>query len=491
VPDKTEQPLHNQGERWRVAPSAPVLEVSDLGRVRSAATARILVPRVVHVKRTRPRLQVEYRLDFSQRSARVARLVCEAFHGEPPPEHVAMFLDGDSFNCRADNLRWATRAEVAQATVERGRHRSGQHILAERRRRHLRDHGPVPEPAERHTSPETSPSAEGTPHRPPVRGAASPADTRVAMPGDSNAEAARRAPHTGSPTHHKDRRQHVTTLDTLHTLLNTPRSDPPSTWTDVKVLMTRLKAERRDGTLLRQLQQERDRVTEQRLLKVIRATVSVTGNTGADYVLFTTSADEDGFYLAAYGEVACNLTTDTGYTAEVPFGDHVHNLLAERYRRVAPDSVLGVHLTTGTFVLEHHIDVVRDTMVQRTLSHAEPAGDPDVPTTGVQKPAPEQDVEFLTGVAVLDTMLAADPRIFVVLASFIAQRLSLHDDDDHVENLIPLVLDRMSAGSYVVAAARLLEKLDAMEIRGLGDRDPLLQSLRNAVRRNHERTEES
>ncbi|UUV32164.1 HNH endonuclease [Amycolatopsis roodepoortensis] len=442
------------------------------------------------MKRTRPRLQVQYRLDSSQRSARVARLVCEAFHGDPPQGHVAMFLDGDSFNCRADNLRWATRAEVAQATVARGRHRSGQHVLAERRRRHLRDHGSAPEPAERHTSPRVRPAAAETPHRRPVRGATPPADTRVPTPGDSNADAARRPPHTGSLTHHKDRRQHVTTLDTLHALLNAPRSDPPSTWTDVKVLMTRLKAERRDGTLLRQLQQERDSVTEQRLLKAIRETVSVTGNIGADYVLFTTRTDEDGSYLAAYGEVACNVATGTGYTAEVPFGDHVHNLLAERYRRVAPDSVLGVHLATGTFVLEHRIDVVRDTMVQIILSHAGSAEDPKTPEAGGEDLAPGQGVEPLTGLAVLDTMLAADPRIFVVLASFLAQRLSLHDDD-HVENLIPLILDRMGAGSYVVAAARLLEKLDAIEIRGLGDRDPLVQSLRAAVRPNHERTEES
>jgi hypothetical protein len=46
-----------------------------------------------------------------------------------------MFIDGDSLNCQADNVRWATRAEVVQATVARGRHRSGKQVLAERRRR--------------------------------------------------------------------------------------------------------------------------------------------------------------------------------------------------------------------------------------------------------------------------------------------------------------------------------------------------------------------
>lgn len=122
-------------EQWRFALSSPVLEVSNLGRVRMVTTARIVCPYVVRVKRTRPRLQVSYTHQLKRHHRRVARLVCEAFHGDPPTaEHVAMFIDGDSFNCRADNVRWATRAEVVQATVARGRHISGQHVLAEQRR---------------------------------------------------------------------------------------------------------------------------------------------------------------------------------------------------------------------------------------------------------------------------------------------------------------------------------------------------------------------
>lgn len=121
-------------ERWRSAPSAPPLEVSDLGRVRRAETGRIITPRCVPVKRTGPRLLVTFMDRATKHDRRVARMVCEAFHGEPPPGHVATFIDGDSLNCRADNLRWATRSEVSQATVARGRHRSGQQILAERRR---------------------------------------------------------------------------------------------------------------------------------------------------------------------------------------------------------------------------------------------------------------------------------------------------------------------------------------------------------------------
>ena len=127
----SEEPI----ERWRPAATAPKLEVSDLGRVRVASTARLITPRLVQVKRTQPRLQVAYTEQSVKHHRRVARLVCQAFHGDPPPDHVTMVNDGDSLNCRADTLRRATRAEVAQATVARGRHHSGQQILVERRRR--------------------------------------------------------------------------------------------------------------------------------------------------------------------------------------------------------------------------------------------------------------------------------------------------------------------------------------------------------------------
>lgn len=143
--DSTALAREDSTEQWRSAPSDPPLEVSDLGRVRKAATRRILRPRLVHVKRTQPRLQVTYREQTSWRDRRVARLVCEAFHGSPPtPQHVAMVIDGDSLNCRSDNVRWATRAEVVQATVARGRHRSGKQVLAERRRNRDTVDNPAP-----------------------------------------------------------------------------------------------------------------------------------------------------------------------------------------------------------------------------------------------------------------------------------------------------------------------------------------------------------
>jgi hypothetical protein len=42
----------------------------------------------------------------------VNRLVCRAFHGEPPsPKHEAAHNDGNPSNNRRENLRWATHTE--------------------------------------------------------------------------------------------------------------------------------------------------------------------------------------------------------------------------------------------------------------------------------------------------------------------------------------------------------------------------------------------
>lgn len=43
---------------------------------------------------------------------KIHRLVCEAFHGEPPfPKAVVIHLDEDGTNNRAENLRWGTQKE--------------------------------------------------------------------------------------------------------------------------------------------------------------------------------------------------------------------------------------------------------------------------------------------------------------------------------------------------------------------------------------------
>ena len=50
------------------------------------------------------------------RTFKVARLVCEAFHGPPPADkNVCMHLDEDARNNRADNLGWGTQQQNLNA----------------------------------------------------------------------------------------------------------------------------------------------------------------------------------------------------------------------------------------------------------------------------------------------------------------------------------------------------------------------------------------
>ena len=42
---------------------------------------------------------------------KVARLVCEGFHGLPSDGQVCIHIDENSMNNRADNLRWGTQKE--------------------------------------------------------------------------------------------------------------------------------------------------------------------------------------------------------------------------------------------------------------------------------------------------------------------------------------------------------------------------------------------
>jgi hypothetical protein len=50
------------------------------------------------------------------KTQKVARLVCEAFHGSPPfEEAVCMHLDENSRNNRPQNLKWGTQKENLNA----------------------------------------------------------------------------------------------------------------------------------------------------------------------------------------------------------------------------------------------------------------------------------------------------------------------------------------------------------------------------------------
>lgn len=57
-----------------------------------------------------------------------------------------------------------------------------------------------------------------------------------------------------------------------------------------------------------------------------------------------------------------------------------------------------------------------------------------------------------------------DSRVDVVIRAFVAQRLGWTLDDP-VDKVVPIVLESMSCGSYVVGAKRLLEHLDSLLAR--------------------------
>lgn len=107
-------------EEWREMPSLPEYEASSLGRIRR-------VPHTAPMPRGGERTyggkpwggvwsEDRFIFSFRGKTYRVARMVCEAFHGTAPsPDHVAMHLDEDASNNRPVNLAWGTQRENLNA----------------------------------------------------------------------------------------------------------------------------------------------------------------------------------------------------------------------------------------------------------------------------------------------------------------------------------------------------------------------------------------
>ena len=99
------------GEAWPY-------EVSSLGPIRNARTRRIL--------RAAPNTQGYFTVClYDGRGARktqtVHRLVCRAFHGEPPSaRHHAHHVNANKLDNRAHNLAWVTPRQNSQAAVKDG-----------------------------------------------------------------------------------------------------------------------------------------------------------------------------------------------------------------------------------------------------------------------------------------------------------------------------------------------------------------------------------
>jgi hypothetical protein len=98
-------------EIWQPVPSVPGYEASNLGRVR-AAEWRSSTRAYGGVAWLGSWTGKRYIVRFRGKTYKVARLVCEAFHGPPPPGRpLCLHLDEDARNNRADNLKWGTQKE--------------------------------------------------------------------------------------------------------------------------------------------------------------------------------------------------------------------------------------------------------------------------------------------------------------------------------------------------------------------------------------------
>jgi hypothetical protein len=116
-------------EEWRAIQEAPTYEVSNLGRVRRVLDARLQCPgRVLRHKINMggyPEVTI-YR-DGRMLYRTVHRLVCIAFHGQPPtPWHEVAHGDGIRTNACASNLRWATKSENYDDRNRHGTHNKGE-----------------------------------------------------------------------------------------------------------------------------------------------------------------------------------------------------------------------------------------------------------------------------------------------------------------------------------------------------------------------------
>ena len=114
-------------EEWRQVPSVPEISASSWGRVLIAPSQAKMPHGGFRWYRPEPTWGYEektatgrpgigkrkiLRVNRMKRTFKIARLVCEAFHGPPPfPRAVTIHLDEDPTNNRPDNLKWGTQKE--------------------------------------------------------------------------------------------------------------------------------------------------------------------------------------------------------------------------------------------------------------------------------------------------------------------------------------------------------------------------------------------
>lgn len=97
-------------EEWRVVPSYPTYEVSNLGNIRHTRTKKVRKQ-----NRQKSRMNFYFRVSLSvngtHRNVRVHRLIAEAFIPNPDNKPVVNHKDRNTFNNRVENLEWNTQKE--------------------------------------------------------------------------------------------------------------------------------------------------------------------------------------------------------------------------------------------------------------------------------------------------------------------------------------------------------------------------------------------
>jgi hypothetical protein len=107
-------------EEWRQVPSLPFVWASSLGRVRIGPYEQAMphggTKTVVGEARVGDWDGDRYHVVVRRRTYKVARLVCEAFHGPAPAgERYCLHRDENARNNRPGNLKWGTQKENLNA----------------------------------------------------------------------------------------------------------------------------------------------------------------------------------------------------------------------------------------------------------------------------------------------------------------------------------------------------------------------------------------
>ncbi|QXN74235.1 HNH endonuclease [Gordonia phage Cafasso] len=118
-------------ELWRPIPGFEGhYDASDLGRIRSVKRA---TPHIMAQQWTGKYFNAMICMNGRYRPYGVHRLVCMAFHGEPPsPGLHACHDNGDPTDNRPANLYWGTPGDNAVDMVRHGRHRNARKTHCDR-----------------------------------------------------------------------------------------------------------------------------------------------------------------------------------------------------------------------------------------------------------------------------------------------------------------------------------------------------------------------